>query len=366
MKIAIFGGTFNPIHKGHIKILENIKSNVELDYIYIVPTYQTPDKNFIVEKIKPIYKYKMIKNAVNDYKFSWLKYSKNEIKRKGISYTIDTVRYFEKKFPNSELYLIIGDDCYDKFDSWKNSKKILEKTKLIVYKRYGFNENELIKNEDLIYINDKTYNYSSTEILNNLELNKIPSSTLEFIAKKNLYLKTMVFYKLYEKRYDHSISVATHASRLAKRNFLFFSYKKAYLAGLVHDIFKYEDSSWMVNYISKYSDYKIPPKPALHGYAASIWLKNEYGIKDNKILNSIKNHTIPNLEMKKFEKIIYVSDKISNDRKDKNIGHLRRQAYNNFDLTFKKIVKQQVNKLKEKNIKIDEDTLSVYNKYFKK
>ncbi len=176
----------------------------------------------------------------------------------------------------------------------------------------------------------------------------------------------MVFYKLYEKRYDHSISVATHASRLARRNFLFFSHKRAYLAGLVHDIFKYEDKSWMLNYISKYSDYKIPPAPAMHGYAASIWLEKEYGLKDKKILKSVKNHTIPNLGMSKFEKIIYVSDKISNDRKDKDIGHLRKQAYNNFDLTFKKILKNQVNKLKDKNIKIDEDTMLVYNKYFNK
>ncbi len=365
MKIGIFGGTFNPIHKGHIEILEDIKKKIGLDLIYIIPTYQTPDKSFDVEKISALNRYNIVKNALKDYNYKWIKLSNVELKRKGISYTIDTVMHFKNSHPNDELFLIMGDDRYDNFEKWKNYDEIEKYTKLIVYKRIGLNEKKLLNSNKVIYLNDKTYDYSSSEILSNLDLEKIPKNALKYISKNNLYLKRMVFDKLYEKRYDHSLSVASHAKRLAKKNHLNQTHE-AYIAGLVHDIFKYEDYSWMVNYISKNSDYIIPEKPALHGYAAAIWLNKEYGLKDKKIINAIKKHTIPDDKMSKLDKIIYVADKISNDRKGKEIAHLRKMAYYDLELTFQKLLKKQVKKLEEKNIKVDETTLKAYKKYVSK
>jgi len=68
MKIGIFGGTFNPIHNGHINIATHVKETLKLDVIYFVPSYQTPDKQFSIEKISGLQRYNMIKNTIKSLK----------------------------------------------------------------------------------------------------------------------------------------------------------------------------------------------------------------------------------------------------------------------------------------------------------
>ncbi len=256
----------------------------------------------------------------------------------------------------------MGDDRYSNFESWRKVNEIKNNCKIIVYQR---NPIPIKKIDDNVffYLKNEIMDYSSTEIMKKMELNKLSPSTRKYIAKNKLYLKKIVFLNLYDKRYDHSLSVASHAKRLTRKNKYLLISKKAYLSGLVHDLFKYHDNTFMVNYILNNSNYALPPKAAMHGYVAEIWLKNEYGLKDKKILNSIRKHTIPDTKMSKLDKIIYVSDKISNDRKDKDVFHLRKMAYYDLDLTFEKIFKNQVTKLINNNIEIDDLTKKSYEKY---
>ncbi len=82
MKIGIFGGTFDPIHNGHIELIKNVKQNLDLDLVYFVPSYKTPDKLFKVELISPKHRYEMVKRTVNSLKLPWLKISDYEYKQK--------------------------------------------------------------------------------------------------------------------------------------------------------------------------------------------------------------------------------------------------------------------------------------------
>ncbi|BDV02382.1 MAG: nicotinate-nucleotide adenylyltransferase [Candidatus Hepatoplasma vulgare] len=385
MKIGILGGTFNPLHKGHLHIARKIYEKGIVDQVWMVPTYRTPNKAFFPEKISSKHRMKMIDVEIKHKKYNkWLKLNDYEIKQKRTSYTIYTIEYFISKYPEHEFYLIMGDDVFKTFKNWKNYEKILEKTKLIVYKRNGLSEKEQ-KKYPIIYINDIVYNISSTDILSKLLWEKIPNNTRKYIAKKKLYLKSIIFYKLYEtKRFEHSLSVASYAKRLSqkKENIMItfsdnseFYFKKifkkgnlnkqerAYYAGLMHDMFKYDSEASLIKIISENSNWALPHKDVMHGYAAAIWLQSFYWIKDEKLTNAIKKHTMPDDNMKSLDKIVYVADKISGDRKGDEILHLRKMAFLDLNETFKKLLKKQYDQLVELKLKIPETFENSYKKY---
>jgi len=105
MKIAIFGGSFNPVHKGHISIAEHAIAELGLDKLFFVPAYSSPFKTKV--------KYVDAQHRINMLKLELpekAEVSEFETNRKSTSYTIDTVKYFKQKYPNDEIFLIIGSD----------------------------------------------------------------------------------------------------------------------------------------------------------------------------------------------------------------------------------------------------------------
>src|SRR3989338_11463826 len=107
MKIGILGGTFNPIHIGHLILAEEAREKLGLDKIIFVPAYLPPHKdNSDIAPAK--YRYRMIELAIQ--KNSYFSLSDMEIKRNGRSYTIDTLKEFKKLYPEDELHFIIGSD----------------------------------------------------------------------------------------------------------------------------------------------------------------------------------------------------------------------------------------------------------------
>ncbi len=342
MKIGIFGGTFNPIHMGHINMIKDIKSNLKLDVVYFVPTYQTPDKEFQIEKITPKDRYKMTSLALKEINEPWLKISNFEFKQKGTSYTYKTIKHFKEQYPDDKLYWIMGEDRYFGFKSWKNYEYIKENSKIVVFRRSDKVNKQIKEDKSVRYIYNKYYDISSTNILNNIEWDKIPTSTKKYIAKKKLYVKTLVFNVLKEQKYQHSIAVSSHAKRLSNR-YRFNRVNDAIFAGLVHDLFKLKSIDWQREYYDKNNkdlDNPFIPDKVLHGFVCAIWLEQEYGIKRKDIISSVKYHTTANKNMNKLDKIIFVADAIATDRKGHKIGTLRKLAYLNLDETFKKILKQ--------------------------
>lgn len=137
-KIGIFGGTFDPIHYGHLNSIETVLSRMELDRVIIVPTSQNPLKDK-VEGPSPQERFQMVQLALpylNDWK-DFVSVSDIEIQSGGPSYTIETLRAIAQEYPDAELFLILGADQLEDFDRWKNFDKILEIANLIVTSRPG-------------------------------------------------------------------------------------------------------------------------------------------------------------------------------------------------------------------------------------
>jgi nicotinate-nucleotide adenylyltransferase len=105
MKIGIYGGAFNPIHKGHIKIAKHVIEFLALDKLIFVPSFKGPFKKNI-ELVSGEDRINMIELVLEDK----MEVSPFEINRKGVSYTIDTIKYFKNKYKEDELFLIIGSD----------------------------------------------------------------------------------------------------------------------------------------------------------------------------------------------------------------------------------------------------------------
>lgn len=136
-KIGLFGGSFNPIHHGHLIIAQRALEEYKLDYICFIPCFNPPkdykdSKNFADSK----HRLNMLYHATNQVRKFY--FSDMEINRKGITYTIDTVECFKDWNPESELYFICGDDAYKTLNTWKEYKQIRKLIKkFIVFKRKG-------------------------------------------------------------------------------------------------------------------------------------------------------------------------------------------------------------------------------------
>ena len=165
MKIAIYGGSFNPMHRGHEQIVEYILKNLDMDKIIIVPVGIPSHRENNLEQSNTRLKIcrKIFKNN------SKIEVSDIEIKSDGKSYTYDTlIKLIEVYGKNNEFFEIIGEDSLKNFKTWKNYKELLKICKLIVFRRNDDEDKEIdkefLKNSNIIILKNKYYNYSSTEI----------------------------------------------------------------------------------------------------------------------------------------------------------------------------------------------------------
>lgn len=199
MKTAIFGGSFNPIHNGHLNIANAYCTALGLDRVFFVPACDPPLKNNTNLESSDN-RMAMVKLALKDKELFFS--SDVEIVRGGTSYTVDTVRYFKNKFPKDELFLIVGSDQFLQFDKWKNYKEISNLAVICTASRDGIVGREdfldyakKIGISNVFIIDEKEYDVfevSSTQIRNELKNGKtvaglLDNSVAEFIKSKGLY-----------------------------------------------------------------------------------------------------------------------------------------------------------------------------------
>ena len=165
MRIAIYGGSFNPMHRGHEQIVEYILKNLNMDKIIIVPVGIPSHRENNLEQSDT--RLKICKEIFKDN--SKIEVSDIEIKSDGKSYTYDTlIKLIEVYGKNNEFFEIIGEDSLKNFKTWKNYKELLKICKLVVFRRNDDEDKEIdkefLKNSNIIILKNEYYNYSSTEI----------------------------------------------------------------------------------------------------------------------------------------------------------------------------------------------------------
>lgn len=356
MKIGIFGGSFNPIHKGHIKIAEESIKELNLDKFYFVPAFKSPFKS--KEKYVDVsHRINMI-NLVKPHK---TKVSLFEANRKGTSYTIDTIKYFKNKYPNDELYLIIGSDNVYKLNKWKDIDEISKLTKIIIFKREGNFSKINIKKYNAKLLNNELYDFSSSWFVKGYFQN-VDRVVMKYISDNYLYANDILLNMVDAKRHKHCNAVASLAAEYAKRNGL--DAKRAWFSGLFHDVTKGMPKQWHRDFLKskgveeeKLSDYE------LHSLSAYYWIKDEYLYEDEEVLNAIKVHTTLSKKLSTLDKIIFAADKLAEGRKFKDIQLIRELILKDFDAGFKKIVQITHNHLVETRGTLSKEQEEIYRKW---
>jgi len=188
MRIGILGGTFNPIHIGHLILAEESREKLGLDKIIFVPTNLPPHKGD-AEIAAASKRLAMLKIALAGNRY--FSVSDIEIRRKGFSYTIETIRELEKLFPKQELFFITGSDLLKYLDDWKDLNKIIKMVKFVVARRPGYPLEKIPSYISTLAI--RAVDVSAFEIRSRIRRKKsfrylVPEKVYKYIKEKKLYL----------------------------------------------------------------------------------------------------------------------------------------------------------------------------------
>lgn len=190
LRIAIFGGTFDPPHVGHLIIAEQAREQLGLDRVIFIPAFVPPHKKHGAIA-NPRERLTMTRLATRDSKAFVV--SSMEVQRKGVSYTIDTVRELQKQFPDAEIFLIMGGDNFKLIETWKSSQEILRNTKIAIYRRASHGRKRLTKpHKGVVELKGVFLDISSTIIRQRVHRGEsiqylVPAAVHSFIRASKLY-----------------------------------------------------------------------------------------------------------------------------------------------------------------------------------
>ncbi len=369
-RLGIMGGTFDPIHVGHLRIAEEVREALDLDGVLFIPA-----GNPVFKKGRAITdgnrRLNQVKQAVASNPH--FDVCDLEVQRDGDTYTVDTLSALRKYFSsNVEFYFIVGDDAAESLGKWKDCKRLAELAHFaIAVGRPGSIEQEclqetLLKAADfkLHFVPVSSLEISSSNIRDRLaegrsirylvpedvriqevewekeelsahgeekgaNLFKNPKDAIdpfseEFFKARKKELKDRVS----KKRFDHSINVAKTSAALAKQYGV--DEDKARLAGLLHDWDKgYDDEGIRQRVIELGMEDELDPAVVesmprvLHGNTAARALKRDYPEIPSDVIQAINRHTTAAEGMEPLDMILYIADAIEPSRQFGRIDELR-------------------------------------------
>lgn len=334
-KIAIFGGSFDPVHTEHVRLAEAAIKELDLDKLVVMPAFAPPHKPG-KELAPDCDRLEMCRIAFSHLNEAIV--SDYEISQGGTSYTYLTCRHFRSLYPNAQLFWLVGTDMLRDFPTWRCPEDILDNVTLGVCARDekdGWQPHEQIEFEKRFGKKFAVINYngapvSSTEVrlLTAAGLSTdglIPKKVAEYIAANGLYRipfapKALSLEKA--ERAAHSVRVARLA--LARAKELKLSERAVLTAALLHDCAKNlpEGSPYLGGFapLAKWGDI---PAPVLHQYQGAYVAEKHFCVCDQDVLNAIRYHTSARENMSELEKLIFLADMLEKERRYTGVDELR-------------------------------------------
>lgn len=393
MKIAILGGSFNPVHKAHLQMIDQVDDEFVFDKIILVPAYN-PKYKPALTGAEDKDRIKMLQLAVED---EGRLYDVNtfDIDNKN-SYTNVLVEALKKDYPNDQLYFIMGSDSFKDFGTWVKPDEIVKYATIICVLRDGesaSNMDEYVEEYTrtfggTYYISYAHPDYISSTMIRRLieagSINKISDmvtpSVRTYIADHKLYTDNRKYnYKfvldlqdkmrdeLKKSRYIHTVGVAHTAAQMASK--WGYDSQMAMVAGMLHDCAKCISDDKRIEICEK-NNIEIKPierkfPHLLHGKVGAFWAETKYDVDNEEILHSIKIHTTGEPEMNLLDKIIFVADYIEPGRDAApHLTEIRRLAYTDLDKCVYKILDDTIYYLGADKDSIDSTTYDAYEYYY--
>jgi nicotinate-nucleotide adenylyltransferase len=190
-KIAIFGGSFDPVHKAHIQMAKDVLKVFNLKKLIFVVAYIPPHKNKQYADIKD--RIEMLRLATKNLEH--VKISLYEAEKQSVVYSYQTLDYFQKIYPLSEIFMVIGSDSLVELPTWVNIDYLTSKYKFIVFKRHGIGIDANTKYLNrCIFVDKKIADFSSTLIRHYLKNDKAKALKMLCTDVSN-YITENVLYK---------------------------------------------------------------------------------------------------------------------------------------------------------------------------
>lgn len=334
-KIAIFGGSFDPVHTEHVRLVEAAIKGLGLDKLLVVPAFAPPHKRGKtlapdrdrLDMCRLAFSH-LEKVEISDY----------EIAQGGTSYTYLTCRHFHEIYPNAEIFWLVGTDMLRDFPTWKNPQDILDHVTLGVCARDekdGWEKEEQLAFEKRFGKKFAVIHYngapvSSTEIrlltAAGLPIDHLtPQKVAEYIETKKLYCIPFARQALSlekEERAAHSVRVARLALTRAKD--LHLSERAVLTAALMHDCAKnLPANSAYLDGFAPPTEWGEIPAQVLHQYQGAYVAENYFDVRDEDVLNAIRYHTSGRPNMSEMEKLIFLSDMLEEERRYTGVDELR-------------------------------------------
>ena len=372
MNIGLSGGTFDPLHLGHLGMIKAALDSGYVDRIIVMPSGRPPHKRLEVVSMAR-YRFEMVLRAFADE--PRVTVSDFEILKQGPSYTLDTVEYLRSQInAKDELFLIYGSDVLKDLKYWHEPEAVLSSCPFLLADRGGYQDQE---SRDLAeelrvhyqariqFFPSPVVELSSTQIRQMVSDRKsiaglVPEPVEKMIRKHALYrwqsdlalltpdfrqdlfdLERRIWPTLSGKRLLHSLNVMTYALHLA--NVHHVSMEQTAVAALLHDCAKCLPAAEQTALAVKHGDPALLAPELVHGPAAAQLAQSLFGITEQGILDAIQYHTTGRTGMSDLDKIIFIADKIEPSRVYAGLEQIRALAEKNLDSALK-VCFEEINK----------------------
>ena len=377
MRIAIYGGSFNPPHLGHVKAAATVRELLEPDRFLIIPTNIPPHKEMAPGSPSPEQRMELCRRAFGDIPGAEL--SDMEIKREGRSYSADTVSILRQMYPEDELYLVMGSDMFLSFCQWYKFQYLLENCVLAVLSREEDDRRELesfkaeLEEEysaRVLLLSYEPLPMCSEDVRDRLRLglgsDMLPESVYSEIIRRRYYeaepeltwLRRQVIPMLSSQRIAHTAGCEHEAVQLAK--LWGEDPEKAAVAGILHDSTKnlsYDEQLILCDKYGIILDNAQRENPKLlHAITGAALAKDRFGVSE-EISQAIRWHTTGKPDMSVLEKIIYLADYIEPTRDFDGVERLRELAYEDLDKALALGLEMSLEELRRQNIEPHRDTV---------
>ena len=320
VKIGIMGGSFDPVHYGHLILAEQMRSEAGLDRVIMIPARISPFK-LDQPPADAEDRLEMLRLAIGGY--SGLEVSDSEIRREGPSYTYESLCYLLEQYPESEIFYIVGSDAFLEIDTWHRADELLRQFPVLVGYREGGPKESVIEEKianlaerfsaRISYHRLPELEISSSDIRRRLESHRpvkylLPDSVLSYINEKRLYRDLLGLIKCYAEQVEkpsrlaHTKGVVRMSKDLALR----------YGA----DPYKAELAAW-------FHDTSRSAGNLEHGPAAARIMETDFSVTDQDVLNAVRWHTTGRPGMCLLEKILKIADNLEEGRDYEGVEALR-------------------------------------------
>lgn len=376
-RIGIFGGTFNPVHIGHIQAAKQALTALHLDRVLLIPDHIAPHKELPTGSPTPQQRLDMLRIAVQDC--PGLEISDIELRREGVSYTYLTIQELKRMYPHDQLVLLMGTDMFTSFDSWRNPEEILKNASLGVFCRGDKKEKQAIAAQkermeamgaQVELAHNDVIAISSTQMRRLLAFrcagSFLPEGVLEYIREYRLYntraqwknlpmeaLEPIVLSLLNPNRVAHVLGCRDTAVALAKR--WGADETDAARAGILHDITKAIDGPLQLTLCEAYGkildDFSRKYPKTLHAITGSLVAERIFG-ENKAVVDAIAYHTTGKADMNLLEMIIYVADYMEPNRDFPGVETLRQLAFSDIQAALRLGLEMTMEHLKEQGSEV--------------